>query len=199
MHDARVRGAVLHQEHLALTGGALPGSVDRSGNGLRHESARLLVKRGERIRQTDPGEPEISDRMHQFDELVPLSRLDEVTVGVQLVAPVAIRVGLRGRQDHDGNPFQGRVALHFGQHLATVLLRQVEVQQDQIGPGSLGILPLAAQEGHRLHAVRGPVQPVVEAALSQGLGRQARVGRIVLHQENVHGTLPAALSHRVFT
>ena len=52
------------------------------------------------------------------------------------------------------------VGLDLGQHLAAVLLRQVQVQQDQVRARRVGVLALAPQERDRLDAVLATLQLV---------------------------------------
>src|SRR4051794_39206581 len=105
--------------------------------------------------QLDDGEPEVLDRADHGDELIELDRLGDIAVGVQVVGAEDVLLGLRGRQDHDRDAAEGRLRLDLLQHLAAVLLREVQVQQDQVGPGGVGVAARLPQEGEGLDAVAG--------------------------------------------
>ena len=53
---------------------------------------------------------------------------------MHLVGAQHVLLGLRGRQHDDRDRRQLRVALDLGEHLGAALARQVEVEQDQVGP-----------------------------------------------------------------
>ena len=76
------------------------------------------------------------------------------------------------------------VGLDLRQHLAAVAAGQVEVEQDQVGPGGVGVLALAAQVGQRLAAVADDVEPVVQVLLERLAGHQ-HVAGVVLDQQDV--------------
>ncbi|GAA3408012.1 hypothetical protein GCM10018952_03560 [Streptosporangium vulgare] len=70
---------------------------------------------------------------------------------------------------------------------------QVEVEQDQVGPGHVGVVALLAQEGHGLLAVVDHVQLVADLVELERLPRQQDVARVVLDQEHVD---PAQVIHQ---
>jgi hypothetical protein len=112
----------------------------------------------------DHGEPEAVDRLHHDDELVEVDGLGDVAVGVQVVALQHVLFRLGGGEDHHRDLAQVVVALDLREHLAPVLLRQVQVEQDDVGARRLGVLALALEEIDRLDAVLRPVQVVVDLA-----------------------------------
>ena len=75
------------------------------------------------------------------------------------------------------------VGLDFPQHLPAVLAGQIEVQQDQVGAGGVGVAVPLAQEVHRLDAVLDHPQPVPHLGLLEGLDRQPHVRLAVLDQQ----------------
>ncbi len=87
--------------------------------------------------RTDLNE-ELVDLAHRAHELVEVHRLGDVGVGVQLVAAQDVLFGRRGGQHHDRDEAQIGVGLDLLQQLPAVVLGQVEVQQDQIGPRGVG-------------------------------------------------------------
>ena len=97
------------------------------------------------------------------------SGLGHVGVGVQVVGAQDVLLGLRGRQDDHRDRAQIGVRLDRREHLAAVDARQVEVEQDEVGPRRVGVLALVAQERHRLHAVGHHVQGVVDLVVLERL------------------------------
>ena len=76
------------------------------------------------------------------------------------------------------------VGLDLRQHLAAVAAGQVEVEQDEVGAGGVGVLALAAQVGERLAAVAHDVEAVVQVLLERLPGHQDVAG-VVFHQQDV--------------
>ena len=62
-----------------------------------------------------------------------LGGLGDVGVGPGQVGLQDVFLAVRGRQNHDGNHPQARIALDLGEHLAAVEARQIQVEQDQVG------------------------------------------------------------------
>src|SRR5688572_10053507 len=137
------------------------------------------------IGQRHHGQPERVDRLHHHDELLEVHRRGDEAVGMQVVAAQHVLLGLRCGEHHHRDAPEAVVGLDLLQHLASVLARQVEVEQDDLGARRGGVLALAPQEGHRLHAVPGPVQVAVDLAFLQRLARQPLVTRVVLDQQDV--------------
>src|SRR4051794_25032631 len=84
-------------------------------------------------RELDHGDEELVDLAHHLDEAVEVDGLGHVRVGVQLVGAQHVLLELGGGEDDHGDLLQPLVRLDLGQHLAAVLARQVEVEQDQVG------------------------------------------------------------------
>ena len=61
---------------------------------------------------------------------------------------------------------QPLVGLDLREHLLTVLTGQVQVEEDEVGHGHVGMLLRPPQEGHRLLAIPGDVQVVAELAVA---------------------------------
>src|SRR5712672_1651289 len=139
------------------------------------------------VGQRDDGKPEIVDGLHHLDELLQVHRLGHVAVRVQRIGLEHVLLCLGGGEDHHRNAHKPLVGLDLLEHLAAVLLRQVEVEQDDVGLGRVLVGSAPVQEVERLDAVLDPVEVVVHLALLQRLARQARVSEIVLDQEDLHG------------
>src|ERR1051325_8691263 len=135
----------------------------------------------------DHREPENVDRSHHHDELLEVDRLRHVTVGMQVVRAQDVLLRLGGGEHDHRDALQALVGLDLLQHFAPVLLRQVEVEQDDVGARHLAVLAAAVQEFHRFDAVLHPVQRVVDLALLQRLARQSLVTRVVLDEQDLDG------------
>src|SRR6266850_1400010 len=155
-------------------------------------------------RQRDHRQPERIDRLHHVNEFVEVDRLGDIAVGVQAVGLEHVLLGFRGSEHDYGDALQLRVALDLLEHFAPVLLRQVEVEQDDVRAHRIGESALAAQELHGFHAVLHPVQVAVDLALLERLPRQALVAGVVLDQQDldrpaalgcvIHSRLPSLLA-----
>src|SRR5205085_6225732 len=98
---------------------------------------------------------------------------------------VLLRLG-RGEHDH-GNALQALVGLDLLQYFAAVLLRQVEVEQDDVRPRRIAILAAPVEEFHRFDTVLHPVQRVVDLAFLQRFARQSLVAGVVLDEQDLDG------------
>src|SRR5258706_555245 len=137
-------------------------------------------------RERDHGEPEDVDRLDHHDEFLEIDGLGHVAVGVQVIGAQHVLFRLGGGEDHDRDALQCLVGLDFLQHFAAVLLRQVEVEQDDVRTRRVGVLAAAVQEVHRIDAVLAPVELVVDLAFLQRLARQALVTGVVFHQQDLY-------------
>src|SRR5258706_16286829 len=86
-----------------------------------------------------------------------------------------------------GNAPQGMLAFDFSQDLASVLARQIEVEQNQRRPWTFGIGSLLFQERHGLFAIAGYVQRAGDAAFFKSFREQPHIAGVVHHQENFGG------------
>src|SRR6266850_8461186 len=137
-------------------------------------------------RESDHGQPEHVDRAHHHDELLEIHRLGDVAVGVQVVGLEHVLLGLRGGEHHDRDALQRVVRLDVLQNFAAVLLRQIEVEQDDVRARRVAPFAAAVQEVHRIDAVLAPVELVVDLAFLQRLARQALVTGVVFHQQDLY-------------
>src|SRR5580658_2348392 len=64
--------------------------------------------------------PEVLDASYDPEELRQVDRLDDVAIGMQIVAFEDIGFGIRGGQDDDRDAAQVGIALHFTEHLAPI-------------------------------------------------------------------------------
>ena len=124
------------------------------------------------------------DLLDRVEETVEVDGLRDVGIGVQLVAAEHVLLRLRRGEDDDRDVLQLRVGLDLRQHLAPVAAGQVEVEQDQVGPGHVRVRRLLAQVGQRLGPVGDDVEPVVQVVL-EGLPGHQHVSRVVLDQQDV--------------
>src|SRR5580704_3596042 len=139
------------------------------------------------LRQLDLGQPEIVDALYEVFEGIQLHRFVEVTVRLKLIASHDVRFRIGRGQDDRGDQFQALIFLDVSQDLATVHFRQVQIQQDEIGAGSVNVDPLVPQESHGLHAVDDHVQLDGFVGFAKGFLRQPDIAGAVFDQENLYG------------
>ena len=84
--------------------------------------------------QSDDLDEEVVDLADRGDELVQVHRLGDIGVRVELVAAQDVLLGRGGGEDYDGDVGQVRVGLDLLQDLTAVVLGEVEVEEDQVGP-----------------------------------------------------------------
>jgi hypothetical protein len=92
-----------------------------------------------RLRKANHLDEELVDLADRPHELIDVDRLCDVGVGVQLVAleDVFLRGG-GGEHDH-GDVAEVGVGLDLLEQLAAVVLGQIQVEQDQVGLGRVGV------------------------------------------------------------
>jgi phosphatidylglycerophosphate synthase len=185
----------VHRGAGVVAGGAAV--ADDRGRG-RH--ARLLGRaralsadpralgRGHRVRD----EPVFLERLDVLDEVAARHGLGDVAVGAGAVALLEVLRAVRGRQHDDRDRPQPLVPLHPAEHLAAVHLREMDVQEDQLG-GRLGGLGAVAQEVQGLLAVLGPDHLGGGGVVAESLEGEHGVIRVVFDEQDCRGhALPSA-------
>src|SRR5215218_2853781 len=177
----------------------VPSSIESDRRGIATSAMPVSVSGRRRIAASTRGqagdlEPEAVDRLDQAREVVEIERLHDVAVDAAVVGRrhVAGR-GRRREHDHRRRPQLG-VAADLLEHLEPVLLREVEVEQDEVGPRRARVLALVAQERERLLAVRHRRQLDGHVGLAQRLARQAHVAGVVLDQQDRVGAHASSLA-----
>src|SRR3984957_11084123 len=88
----------------------------------------------------DPGrgkaQPKVLDHSDRVLEVVQVEGFGDIAVRPQRVAAVHVALRFGRGEDHDGDAFQLRIGLALCQDLPAVLFGQVQVQNDQVGPGA---------------------------------------------------------------
>ena len=97
---------------------------------------------------------------------------------------------------------QSFVGLNLLENFAAALLRQLQVQQDQVGPGGLGEDPFPMDESQCLFTVADQAHTATDMPTIEHLHRRPGVDKIVLDQEDFHGpaddrSAENALSHKL--
>src|SRR6266508_2191850 len=136
---------------------------------VRRLVKRRAVKRSALRRQLHHAHEEVVDLADHGNEALEVHRLGDVGVGVQLVAAQDVLLGLRRGEHHDRDLAQRRVLLDLRQHLAAVDPGQVQIQQDQVGYGRVGVLTLVPQIRQSRDTVVDDGQPVPQLVLLERL------------------------------
>src|SRR5258706_15727149 len=84
-------------------------------------------------RQVYKAEPEFFNRLHRGKKFSQISRLTHIAIRSHFIAAHNILAQLGGAEDHDRDAAQLRARLHRGQYRQTIFLRQIQVQEDQVG------------------------------------------------------------------
>src|SRR5690606_29317141 len=145
--------------------------------------SRLLAA----AREPDDRDEELVDLPDHRHEPVEVDGLGHVRVGEQLVAAQDVLLGGGRGEHHHRDGAQLRIALDLLQDLAAVVLGQVEVQQDQVGAGLVGVLAPLVEEVERLQPVADHVQVVAYLVVLERLPRDELVAGVVLDEEHFDG------------
>src|SRR6185369_14075313 len=117
-------------------------------------------------------------------ELFEFDRLRDVAVRSQAIAldPVPIFIGSGENYDRQQpGPFMGSYSL---QHLKTAYLRQVDIQEDQLGKRHRGRVAFAEEQIQRFSPVAGYENIIQEMIFFQGANGQGYIIRVVFHQQD---------------
>ena len=77
----------------------------------------------------------------------------QIAVGSQFVAAIDIAAGLGGCENDDWDLGQRGIALDVGQHLAAILARQVEVENNQVGDRRFTRISFMPQKRNCLYSI----------------------------------------------
>ena len=122
-------------------------------------------------------------------ELHKINRFGDIAVRLEPVCLHHVPVVPGSRQYHDRNGAQVGIGFQFRQHLPAVLARQIQVQQDQVGPRGAGVRIPPVQEFHRLDAVFHMAEIARNPPRLQGFDGEVRIARTVLDEENLDGSV----------
>src|SRR5580693_5851197 len=147
------------------------------------------------VRKSDHAEEELVERLDHIDELVQVNGLLHIGIGVQIVTAKDVSLRAGRRQDHDRDATQVGIRFNLCQHLSTVLLGQVQVEQHQVGPGSIGIRRLAVQVGHRRYPVRHIANYDGVLVFPQRFLGEQDVSLVILYQQDLDGDLRPLMDH----
>jgi hypothetical protein len=131
-------------------------------------------------------EPKFLDGIHNLCEVQKVDGLCNIAVCVKPVGSENIVFGRGAGQDHDRNGFELHIGLDFGQHLATVFPRKIEIQQDEVWAGDFGIRTLPAHVGQRLNPIFHDMQAARERSLQERFSHHQDIGDAVFDQQNIN-------------
>src|ERR1019366_9121287 len=104
--------------------------------------------------------------------IIQISGLADIAIGAQFVTARYIQHRARGTEHHDRDGAQIRVGFGLRQHRSTVFLRQIKIQDQQVGTNRIRILAGAMQIGHGLLAVQYTADLALMPAPGQRLPRK---------------------------
>jgi hypothetical protein len=76
---------------------------------------------------------------------------------------------------------------YLSEHLAPVFARKVEVKEDEVRQGHIGVPFVPAQKAHSLNPILDVVEVVADLAVLESLIRQTSIPLIVLHHKDLYG------------
>jgi hypothetical protein len=146
--------------------------------------------------QLDFRKPEIFDTPDETLELLKVDRLAEVTVGLELITFHDIHFGFGSGQDDSGDAFQVVVSLDVRENLPAILLREVQVQEDEVRPWRIDVRALTLQIGQGFDTIDRYMQVDQYVGFTESFLSQADVSGAVLDQKNFPGnTFPILRFH----
>src|SRR4029077_2087016 len=135
--------------------------------------------------QARGAETEFFDRLHHRKIVIQISRLADIAVRAEFVTARYIQHRARGAEYHDWDGAKFRVTFGLRQYRPPIFLRQIQIQDHQVGTNRIGILADAMQKGHGLLAVRYIADAALMPAHRQRLPRKTDVGRVVVHEKDL--------------
>src|SRR5580704_6637029 len=139
-----------------------------------------------RVRKADHREPECANSSHGREEPFQVHRLGDVTVGMEGITLHDIYLCRRGGQDHDRNADECCALLYLAKNFPAIFLRQIEIEQDQVGTRCVRVLPFTPQERHCLYSIPRDVQPNRHFDVLKCFLDEPDVAGTVFHQKNFH-------------
>src|SRR4051812_46051271 len=97
------------------------------------------------------------------------------------IASQDVLLGGGSGEYHDRNVVQVGVGLDLLEQLPAVVLRQVQVEQNQVWPGCVRERAASIEEVEALFAVVGHVEVVLDLVVLEGFPCDELVTRVVLH------------------
>ena len=80
---------------------------------------------------------------------------------------------------------RSRIGLDLFQQLPTVVFRQVQVEQDQVGPWRILVRSASVEEVQPLFAVMGDMQGVVDLVVLERFPCDQLIARVVLDEQHI--------------
>jgi len=132
--------------------------------------------------QLDFRKPEIFDTPDETLKLLKVDRLAEVAVGLELITFHDIHFGFGSGQDDSGDAFQVVVSLDVRENLPAILLREVQIQEDEVRPRRIDVRALALQIGQGFDTIDRYMQVDQYVGFTESFLSQADVSGAVLDQ-----------------
>src|SRR6185369_10334375 len=115
---------------------------------------------------------------------------------MQLVAAQNVLLRRRRGEHDDRNVAQIRIGLDLLEQLSAVVLRQIQIEQDQVGPASIFERASSVEKVKALLAIVGDVQSVLDLVVFERFPCDQLITRVVFYQKHVdHSAFPTIRSH----
>lgn len=129
----------------------------------------------------DPEFPQVQD---QGDQILELSRFDNIPVRPRLVAGADIQAVVGAGENHDRDVRVTRILFELLQYIDTPLAPQFEIEQDQ---GRFIAVQVIVEICHSSAAAVHDIQPALIPCLRQRLAKQFAFAGAVVDQQNGGG------------
>jgi hypothetical protein len=136
----------------------------------------------------DYAQPKFLYCRYYTQKLIKIDRFGYIAVGMQLICAEDIRIILRSCQDHDGDAREIGIRLNLRQHLAAILIGQVQIQQNNVRLRGICESSPAEEKINSIGAIIHHVKPIGDFGNIQRLPGQLDIPRVILNQQDFNGT-----------
>lgn len=137
------------------------------------------------LREPDNLKPERINFAHRLQESTQSDWFADIATCLVLVGGGDVFFAVRrGEHDHRNRP-ELLIVEKRGEHLVAIHSGHVEIEQNEIGPGSSRKRVITAKKRKEFHAVAHVMGIVRNGTPFEGLERQARVARAVLSKKDL--------------
>src|SRR5258708_19944251 len=127
-------------------------------------------------------EPEFLNGAYRRKEPLEISGLGNIAIRPEFVTSHNVLLRRRTANTPDLNMAQLRYGFHFRQHFVAVVVRQIEIENHQIGANGVGIPASAPQKVNSLIGTHYKMNTALVRSLRQRFSYQHHIPRIVIPQ-----------------